>query len=665
MLKKRKIYTFSLCLLMGLYVCAIPVERRRFMATLNDSTQLMITSFGNDELSFFLTDDGMVVELTDSGFVLTDYDRDTYVSRFESREVKRVRRNVGSIEQALVPLTGQPHIAVLLVQFKNLSFTVAPDSASVHEYYDKYCNGSPDSSPYIGHGSSGAITEYFSDQSNGLFQPVFDVIGPLTLDNGYEFYGKDSGSSKDISYNTFIKESLQKAYKSNVDWRQMDNNADGKVDMAVFIFAGMGQNYTNSYGDKNTIWPKEMGSQYKVEDVTIAGSCSTCELRPASSSGGVITATRADGIGVFCHELSHALGLPDFYDYNYKMFGMDYWSVLDYGQYSNAGRTPVGYTAYERDFVRWQLLEELKEPCTLRIPCYAKGGHGYKIVNNANPNEYYVLENRQPYGWDKGYETMGHGLMVTHVDYDRSAWSGNRVNSNESHQRMTIIPANNKLIGGNNFKTTAEWYESLKGNLYPGTSGNHELTNESNPASVVFVGQYMSKPIYDIEETEDEQIVLKYNPLGTLPQPQELTPMDITDKGATLVWEPVENAEAYNITITDMFDEVVTKTDSISMLSYSVEDLEPMTTYYFSVQAIADKYRNSDWSEPVPFSTSEDEDGLSSRSLEDAQLVRVYDTNGIMVTECKANQISRLRVRSGIYIIRYGNGKTRKTLISA
>ena len=169
----------------------------------------------------------------------------------------------------------------------------------------------------------------------------------------------------------------------------------------------------------------------------------------------------------------------------------------------------------------------------------------------------------------------------------------------------------------------------------------------------------------DIEETEDEQIVLKYNPLGTLPQPQELTPMDITDKGATLVWEPVENAEAYNITITDMFDEVVTKTDSISMLSYSVEDLEPMTTYYFSVQAIADKYRNSDWSEPVPFSTSEDEDGLSSRSLEDAQLVRVYDTNGIMVTECKANQISRLRVRSGIYIIRYGNGRTRKTLISA
>ena len=41
------------------------------------------------------------------------------------------------------------------------------------------------------------------------------------------------------------------------------------------------------------------------------------------------------------------------------------------------------------------------------------------------------------------------------------------------------------------------------------------------------------------------------------------------------------------------------------------------------------------------------------------------DANGVMVTECKANELRRLRVRSGIYIIRYGNGKTRKTLITA
>lgn len=666
MIEKRKILTSILCLLMVLLAGAVPVEHRRFMATLTDGTQLMVTSFGNEQLSFFLTDKGMVVELTDSGFVLTEYDRDSYVAMHNSAETRRVKRNVGSLEQALIPHVGHPHVLVLLIQFQDKYFTVAPDSASVHEYYDRYCNGMEGVSPYTGHESSGAVTEYFSDQSNGQFQPIFDVVGPLTLDSLYSYYGLDRGSSKDVNYNTFVKESLDKTIRTYNDWSLLDNNGDGKVDMAVILFAGLGQNYTNSYGDKNTIWPKEMSAQYQVGGITFAGCSSTCELRPTAVSGGVITATQPDGIGVFCHELSHALGLPDFYDTNYKMFGMDYWSVMDYGQYALGGRTPVYYTAYEREFMRWQQIEELKEPCTLRIPCFAKGGHAYKIVNEANPNEYYVLENRQGYGWDKFCETKGHGLMVTHVDYDRSAWTGNRVNTNASHQRMTIIPANNSLIGGNTPGITSAWWaESLKGNLYPGTSDNHELTDESTPASVVFAGEFMGKPIYDIEETTDSLIVLKFNPLGTLEEPLELTPIDVTDTEATLMWDAVDGADAYNIRVTDMFDEVVMQADSISTLSYPIEALEPQTTYNFTVQAIGDKYRNSEWAMPVSFYTVDDPDGFSDSLHEDPELVRVYDTNGIMVTECKANDIRRLRVRSGIYIIRYGNGKTRKTLISA
>ena len=666
MFKMKYILFSSLFLLMTLYALAVPVERRRFMATLTDGSQIMVTSMGNENLSFFLTDDNRVVELTDSGFVLTDFDRDAYVGLHSSSVERRVRMNIGALDQAQLVQMGRPHVAVVLVQFQDKFFTVANNQASVNDYYNKYCNGSEDSSPYTGHGSSGAIKEYFSDQSKGQFQPVFDVIGPVTLDNEYAYYGKDAGSSKDISYNVFVKESLEKACQLKEDWNELDNNGDGKVDMVFIIFAGLGQNYTNSYGDINTIWPKEVPSQYKIGNTIFAGCCSTCELRPTKAVDGVITATTPDGIGVFCHELSHALGLPDFYDINNKTFGMDYWSIMDYGQYAVNSFTPVNYTAYERDFMQWQPIEELKKPCTLRIPCFSKGGHGYKIVNDANPNEYYVLENRQDYGWDRLCKTRGHGLMVTHVDYDRSAWLINKVNTNASHQRMTIIPANNKLIGGNNFTTVEEWTESLKGNLYPGTTENHELTDESTPASVVFSGGYMGKPIYDIEETEDDLIVLKYNPLGTLQESTELTSMDVTDTGATLMWEAVDGAEAYNIRITDMFDEMVWQADSISSLSYPVEDLEPQTTYYFSVQAIADQYRNSEWSTPVSFYTSSiDPDVFSANIHEDAQLVRVYDTNGVMVTECKANELRRLRVRSGIYIIRYGNGKTRKTLITA
>lgn len=665
MLDKRQILTFIFCVQVVLFMWAVPVEHRRFLATLVNGSQVMLTSYGDEHFSYFLTDDNMVVELTDSGFVLADYDLDGYLTLHEPSIAKKARRKVGTLEGALLNQKGIKHVAVLLVQFQDKYFSVAADSASVNEYYQRYCNGLPDSSPYTGHGSSGSVSEYFLDQSNGQFQPVFDVIGPVTLDSIYSFYGQDKGSTRDKNYGTFVTESLKKACQVKSDWSLLDNNGDDKVDMVFLLFAGLGQNYTNSYGDKNTIWPKEMPTSYTINGITFAGCSSTCELRPTAASGGVITASTPDGIGVFCHEFSHALGLPDFYDTNNKAFGMDYWSIMDYGQYAVNSYTPVGYTAYERDFMQWQMLEELKEPCTLRIPCFAKGGHGYKIVNDNNTNEYYVLENRQGYGWDILCQTRGHGLMITHVDYDKNIWTGNRVNTDVNHQRMTIIPANNMLKGGNTPGiTSTEWRQSLQGNLYPGITDNRELTDISTPASVVFTGGYMGKPIYDIEETKDGVIVLKFNPLGTLAEAQELTPVDVTETEATLTWELVEDAEAYNVRITDDFDQLVMQVDSIGTNSYKVEGLEPMSTYNFSVQAIADKYRNSEWTAPAILYTNEDIDGLSGNLSESVELVRVYDMNGIMVTECKANEISRLRVRRGIYVVKSRNGKVRKTLIT-
>lgn len=664
MFEKRHILVVIFFLLLSSLAWAVPVERRRFLATLADGTQIMLTSCGNEQLSYFLTDDEMVVELTDSGFCLTNYNHTEYLTLHEPTIKRKAGRKVGSLNDALLGQMGTKHVAVLLVQFKDKHFSVASDSLSVNEYYQRYCNGLPDSSPYTGHGSAGSVSEYFVDQSMGQFKPVFDVIGPLTLDSVYSFYGQDRGASKDINYGTFVTESLKKACLAKKDWSHLDNNSDGMVDMTFLLFAGMGQNYTNSYGDKNTIWPKELPTSYKVNGISFAGCSSTCELRPTAASGGVITATAPDGIGVFCHEFSHVLGLPDFYDTNYKAFGMDYWDLMDYGQYAVNSYTPVGYTAYERDFMQWQMLEKLQEPSTLRIPCFAKGGHGYKIVNDNNPSEYYVLENRQDYGWDRICRTRGHGLMVTHVDYDRTLWISNRVNTDPNHQCMTIIPANNKLIGGNNFKDFEEWSQSLRGNLYPGTTGNHELTDTSVPASVVFIGGYMGKPIYDIEETDDSIIVLKFNPLGCLDKVRNLVPVDATDTEVTFMWGSVEEAEAYNIKVTDELGVLILQEDSIRANNYKVGGLDPKTCYGFSIQAISDKYRNSEWTDPVNLCLSDYVVGLSNGIGEGAERVCVYDMNGIMVSECKTSELDRLKAQGGIYIVKFNGGKVRKVIIN-
>lgn len=142
-----------------------------------------------------------------------------------------------------------------------------------------------------------------------------------------------------------------------------------------------------------------------------------------------------------------AVGLPDEYDYNYVALGMSYWSLMDCGNYCVNGYVPCGLTAYQRDFLGWRPLETLNESRTVTIRPLEKGGKGYKVVNDANPDEYYILENRQDEGWDSGLASLGRGLLVTHVDYDYQKWVSNRLNSSAKHQRMSFIPANNLYIG--------------------------------------------------------------------------------------------------------------------------------------------------------------------------------------------------------------------------
>ena len=384
-------------------------------------------------------------------------------------------------------------------------------------------------------------------------------------------------------------------------------------------------------------------------------------MRPTAASGGVITSWQPDGIGVVVHEISHALGLPDLYDKNNRAFGMDYWSVMDYGMYTRQGKVPVGYTAYEREFMSWQQTETIEGPRTLHLYPFSQGGKGYKLVNDANPNEYYILDNRQALGWDWGLcSNRGHGMLVTHVDFNQKVWNLNNVNVNPNHQYMTIIPANGTLIGSNNATSSTQWKTSLQGNPYPGITGNHELTDESSPASTVFKGGLMGKPLVDIQETEDGIITVKAMPLGTLEKPTGLTFDDASLHWAIVIWDEVENAELYNLRLWSE-DELVFQQDSIAGNTFMLENLRANADYTFSIQAISDSYLNSEWAESGSFRDISD---AVSEMTTSKQLVRVYDLKGRLVQECFADELLRFSsLKRGIYIVLHPDGRIRKVML--
>lgn len=662
----NKRYILSLFLLsLTLWILAVPAMRIRRNVTLDDGRQVTVTAFGDEDFDYLLTDDGEVVVEKAGVFQATGLSLDEYLASLP-QQPRFARERVGSVAAALVKPWGQKKIPVILTAFKDKQFGVANTDQKVNEFYNDFFNGTSTftaTGTYDNDTNLGCVKQYFLDQSGGIFEPEFTIIGPVELDSAYAYYGKDYEKSNlhDSLYSKFVKESFEKAVAIHEDWSDFDNDGNGKIDMCVIIFAGLGQNYTNSYGDKNTIWPQEQPTSYTFNGVTLSGCSSSSEMRPTAASGGVITGWQADGIGVVVHEISHALGLPDLYDKKNKAFGMDYWSVMDYGMYTRQCKVPVGYTAYEREFMSWQQTETIDSPCTLHLYPFAQGGKGYKLVNDANQNEYYVLDNRQALGWDWGLcSNRGHGMLVTHVDFNQQIWNLNNVNINPNHQYLTIIPANGTLIGSNNYTSSTQWKTSLQGNPYPGITENHELTDTSTPASTVFKGGFMGKPLVDIQETEDGIVTVKVMPLGTLGTPTGLTYIDASLHGATVEWDEVENAELYNLQLWSE-GELVFSQDSIAGNTFELRNLQANADYTFSIQAISDSYLNSEWAESGSFRDIADVVSEMTTSME---LVRVYDIKGRFIQECFADELLRFSsLKRGIYIIRQSNGKTKKIMI--
>lgn len=384
-------------------------------------------------------------------------------------------RKLGKRSTATLKCEGSPLVPVVLVQFPDKKFsTISQDSVNIK--YDYFLNGIDSCEYYTGAGSCGSVRDYFRDQSYGKFTPKFVPIGPITLDSSYVYYGRNTTSNKDVNLNVFFKESIQKAQEliQGHDWYIFDNDENGIIDLAFFIYAGQGENDSSKNPDKNTIWPKEINAGGSIGGIQYGTyACCNEEFRG-----------KLAGIGVLCHEFSHALGLPDLYDTDSKNYGLDYWDLMDSGCYAKDEKCPCGYSAYEKNFMGWRELIELTPDTPQDLTLYPMTdslGFGYKITNQENPDEYYILENRQNVLWDSyiGYSTttygLHHGMLVTHIDYDETAWTRNRVNNVAAHQRCTLIPADGTLQSSMFAGTSTgklypwdEYFFSLGGDPFPG-----------------------------------------------------------------------------------------------------------------------------------------------------------------------------------------------------
>ncbi len=451
---------------------------------LRDGSAVEATLVGDENVHYYKTDDGRCIQLVGGAYECVDGDSLRGVWRKRLRERDEARRVKATVPAYGTSYTGSKRGLVILVNFADLVMETGLND------WIKYFNRVG----YDEHGMYGSVHDYFYEQSYGKLNLTFDVVGPVSVSEEYCYYGKGDVYNAPL----MIKEACQKV-NSEVNFADYDWNGDGIVDLVIVVYAG----YNEAQGaSADTIWPHEWvlsalssTSGLKLDGVLIDTYACTSELH----GNGRTDTGIMDGIGTVCHEFSHCLGLPDLYDtVASNSFGMDVWSVMDYGNYNDGGYTPAAFTAFERYYCGWLELTELKSPTYVRNmssitdePC------AYVIYNDANNNEFYVLHNIQLTGFNSG--AYGHGLLITYVDYDKIVWANNLVNSSRAdHQRMTIFAADNSY---DKYGITAS------GDPFPGTSGNTSFTDTTTPASTLYHSNlddtyYMGRPIENITEAD-------------------------------------------------------------------------------------------------------------------------------------------------------------------
>lgn len=542
----KKLLTLMCCLAQACYLFAAKANSIPVVVTQPDGTQLTVILRGDENVNWYTTLDGtLLVQEGDAYYVanvmtdgrleasrqlahssaqrtaserqlINNQDRQAFRRYADnllgqpgelimpSASDSLVKRMQIVNNSSLFPHTGNPKALAILVYFTDTPFTITDPQQS----FNDYLNNEDGNITNYGHGESNnpkGIRGYFKDMSFGTFAPQFDVVGPVQLPNTASYYGKGNDN-----VSALMKDACN-AIDGQVNFADYDQNNDGRVDLVYIIYAGHSASVSGNSTD--LLWPKS-GNQnfgkWDGKDVFRYGISN--ELNGRTSSANKLI----NGIGLFCHEFSHCMGLPDIYatqghaGYNQDDFGMEYWDVMDGGEYVRSGRYPAAYSAWEREVMGWMSVDTLTDTTHVEMATIdtknSDLAKAYKVLNDSVKNEAMYLQNIQNVGWNS--YLPGHGLLAYRISY-----AGDNVNftdnpNNGSKPRVIVLPADGKvgaMASYSSDSTPDNYYADMAGDTYPGTTGSDSIFG-----FVALSGDSILKPVINIAETSASLITFDY-----------------------------------------------------------------------------------------------------------------------------------------------------------
>ena len=447
----KKMILTLLVLFISLSLFALPAKPGKVRYTQPDGTTIVLELHGNARGHWYTTETGQKVVKEKDGFWRPVLWEPNWNLRKKTTWDDDDDEDWDDDDEEFEPITtGVRHFPVILVNFKDVKFSLEDPVNMISNMLNQQ--------GYSYNGATGSVRDYYYENSHGIFEPVFDVYGPVELEHEMAYYGEDIDSffgqgdhrAVEVLYEGFVQ------LDPLIDYSRYDSDGDLEIDMVLMFFAGYNQ---AEHGPSDSIWPFADDSPYmsgvdfEADGVEVGRFFMTSELRG-------YTGTNICGIGATAHEFCHALGLPDFYDTDYegsdgKAGGMYSFSLMSNGCYNNDAKTPPYLNSEEMIMLGWMDEADVQimpgGKVSLEPVNRKKAFRSYTDMDG----EYFVYEYRSGQGWDAA---TPEGLLIYHVDKSTqitlgwytpySLWdewdSSNSINAYGYHPCCYVIPADDQ-----------------------------------------------------------------------------------------------------------------------------------------------------------------------------------------------------------------------------
>ncbi len=280
-----------------------------------------------------------------------------------------------------------------------------------------------------------------------------------------------------------------------IDYASYDTDKNGRISVTelhiIVIVAGYEASYNSStpsvWGHRSSLYSPV--TPPVLDKVTLANGAYNGGYAQFGEKHGSHIAT----IGIMAHELGHDISWPDLYDTSYVTEGVGEWSIMGSGSWNfisgNPGNSPALPDAWLRWYQGWQAPVQIKglnsavtlDPIETAGSTYLLGVNpgdvDWNFTVKSGVGEYFLVENRQLIGYDRGLP--GCGLLVWHIDESKTY-------TNSANQGTHPLVFLEQADGLNHLMSGANRGDS--GDTFPGSLNKTEFNNLSTPNSNFYSG---------------------------------------------------------------------------------------------------------------------------------------------------------------------------------